>query len=69
MSLQPPINQALTPQIEQAVRDDKTYYKLKGESSVRAVSWDEDNTRWAGTKISDDSKHRWNADTKAWVAL
>jgi len=20
-------------------------------------------------KISDDSKHRWNADTKAWVAL
>jgi len=33
------------------------------------VSWDEDNTRWAGTKISDDSKHRWNADTKAWVAL
>ena len=33
------------------------------------ISWDEDNTRWAGTKISDDSKHRWNADTKAWVAL
>ena len=21
------------------------------------------------SKISDDSKHRWNADTKAWVAL
>ena len=33
------------------------------------ISWDEDNTRWLGTKISDDSKHRWNADTKAWVAL
>jgi hypothetical protein len=33
------------------------------------ISWDEDNTRWNGTKISDDSKHRWNADTKAWVAL
>jgi hypothetical protein len=33
------------------------------------ITWDEDNTTWAGTKISDDSKHRWNADTKAWVAL
>jgi len=41
----------------------------EGDQSGYEISWDEDNTRWAGTKISDDSKHRWNADTKAWVAL
>ena len=41
----------------------------EGDQSAYQISWDEDNTRWAGTKISDDSKHRWNADTKAWVAL
>ena len=41
----------------------------EGDQSAYAISWDEDNTRWNGTKISDDSKHRWNADTKAWVAL
>tara|TARA_X000000368_G_C22854726_1_gene633792 strand:- start:310 stop:756 length:447 start_codon:yes stop_codon:yes gene_type:complete len=40
-----------------------------GDQSAYQISWDEDNTRWNGTKISDDSKHRWNADTKAWVAL
>jgi len=43
-------------------------YPDKDESDY-VISWDEDNTRWIGTKISDDSKHRWNADTKAWVAL
>ena len=41
----------------------------EGDQSAYQITWDEDNTRWAGTKISDDSKHRWNADTKAWVAL
>ena len=41
----------------------------EGDQSAYQISWDEDNTRWIGTKISDDSKHRWNADTKAWVAL
>ena len=41
----------------------------EGDQSAYVISWDEDNTRWNGTKISDDSKHRWNADTKAWVAL
>ena len=41
----------------------------EGDQSAYVISWDEDNTRWIGTKISDDSKHRWNADTKAWVAL
>ena len=41
----------------------------EGDQSAYYISWDEDNTRWIGTKISDDSKHRWNADTKAWVAL
>ena len=39
------------------------------DASDYMISWDEDNTRWLGTKRSDDSKHRWNADTKAWVAL
>ena len=43
-------------------------YPNSGEEDYQ-ISWDEDNTRWVGTKISDDSKHRWNADTKAWVAL
>ena len=33
------------------------------------ILWDEDNTRWTGMKLSDNSNHRWNADTKAWVAL
>ena len=41
----------------------------EGDQSAYQITWDEDNTTWAGTKISDDSKHRWNADTKAWVAL
>ena len=41
----------------------------EGDQSAYYISWDEDNTRWIGTKISDDSKHRWNADTKAGVAL
>ena len=41
----------------------------EGDQSAYQITWDEDNTRWNGTKISDDSKHRWNADTKAWVAL
>ena len=41
----------------------------EGDQSAYQILWDEDNTRWNGTKISDDSKHRWNADTKAWVAL
>ena len=41
----------------------------EGDQSAYMITWDEDNTRWNGTKISDDSKHRWNADTKAWVAL
>ena len=39
------------------------------DASDYDISWDEDNTRWIGTKISDDSKHRWNADTKDLVAL
>ena len=29
------------------------------------ILWDEDNTRWTGMKLSDNSNHRWNADTKA----
>ena len=41
----------------------------EGDQSAYQILWDEGNTRWNGTKISDDSKHRWNADTKAWVAL
>ena len=41
----------------------------EGDQSAYQILWDEDNTRWNGTKISDESKHRWNADTKAWVAL
>jgi len=33
------------------------------------ISWDEDNTRWLGTKESDDSEHRWDASNKNWVSI
>ena len=40
-----------------------------GDQSAYIISWDEDNLRWLGTKISDDSKHRWDADNTEWVSL
>ena len=40
-----------------------------GDQSAYIISWDEDNERWLGTKISDDSKHRWDASNKQWVSL
>ena len=40
-----------------------------GDQSAYLISWDEDNKRWLGTKISDDSKHRWDASNKQWVSL
>ena len=39
------------------------------QSDGYEVSWDEDNLRWIGTKISDDSNHRWDADNTEWVSL
>ena len=40
-----------------------------GDQSAYQITWDEDNLRWLGTKISDDSKHRWDADNTEWVSL
>jgi len=40
-----------------------------GDQSAYQITWDEDNLRWIGTKISDDSNHRWDADNTEWVSL
>ena len=40
-----------------------------GDQSAYRITWDEDNLRWLGTKISDNSKHRWDADNTEWVSL
>ena len=40
-----------------------------GDQSAYTISWDEDNLRWVGVKISDDSNHRWDADNTEWVSL
>ena len=40
-----------------------------GDQSAYVISWDEDNLRWIGTKISDNSNHRWDADNTEWVSL
>ena len=40
-----------------------------GDQSDYRISWDEDNLRWVGVKISDNSNHRWDADNTEWVSL
>ena len=40
-----------------------------GDQSAYIISWDEDNLRWVGVKISDNSNHRWDADNTQWVSL
>jgi len=40
-----------------------------GDQSAYRISWDEDNLRWLGTKLSDNSNHRWDASNKQWVSL
>jgi hypothetical protein len=40
-----------------------------GDQSAYRISWDEDNLRWLGTKRSDDSNYRWNADDSEWVSI
>ena len=40
-----------------------------GDQSGYMITWDEDNLRWLGTKMSDNSKHRWDADNTEWVSL
>ena len=40
-----------------------------GDQSAYSITWDEDNRRWLGTKRSDNSNHRWDADNEEWVAL
>ena len=40
-----------------------------GDQSAYLISWDEDNRRWLGTKKSDNSNHRWDADNTQWVSL
>ena len=39
------------------------------DQSAYAITWDEDNLRWLGTKVSDNSNHRWDADNTEWVSL
>ena len=40
-----------------------------GDQSAYQITWDEDNLRWLGTKYSDNSNHRWDADNTEWVSL
>ena len=40
-----------------------------GDQSAYQITWDEDNLRWLGTKSSDNSNHRWDADNTEWVSL
>jgi len=40
-----------------------------GDQSAYRITWDEDNLRWLGTKSSDNSNHRWDADNTEWVSL
>ena len=40
-----------------------------GDQSAYAITWDEDNERWLGTKISDNSNYRWDADNTQWVSV
>ena len=39
------------------------------DQSAYAITWDEDNLRWLGTKVSDNSNYRWDADNTDWVSL
>lgn len=41
----------------------------EGDQSAYIISWDEDNTRWTGVKLSDESNHRWDASAKEWVSI
>ena len=40
-----------------------------GDQSAYHITWDEDNLRWLGTKSSDNSNHRWDADNTELVSL
>ena len=40
-----------------------------GDQSAYMITWDEDNLRWTGKKLSDNSNHRWDADNTEWVSL
>ena len=39
------------------------------DQSAYSIAWDEDNLRWLGTKVSDNSNYRWDADNTEWVSL
>ena len=40
-----------------------------GDQSAYYITWDEDNLRWLGTKLSDNSNYRWDADNTKWVSV
>ena len=40
-----------------------------GDQSAYRISWDEDNLRWLGNKLSDNSNYRWDADNTQWVSV
>ena len=35
----------------------------------KIVNWDEDNLRWVGKHITNNSNYRWDADNTEWVSL
>ena len=39
------------------------------ENGVSFLTWDEDNLRWLGKKVSDNSQLRWDADNTQWVSV
>ena len=40
-----------------------------GDQSGYSITWNEDNLRWLGMKISDRSTYRWDSDNTQWVSI
>ena len=40
-----------------------------GDQSSYIVSWEENNLRWIGIKISDSSNYKWDSSELIWVSL
>tara|TARA_B110000285_G_scaffold204256_1_gene241053 strand:- start:663 stop:1097 length:435 start_codon:yes stop_codon:yes gene_type:complete len=39
------------------------------DQSSYTIFWNEDNLRWLGNKISDNSNYKWDSSTLTWVSL
>jgi len=39
------------------------------ETSNKTCTWDEDNLKWKGTDLTNDSEYHWNNDTDSWDSI